>query len=247
MAHCPLERGGNSPREVSHWARPTTRSHSTWPTGGVGRSPGAARTPRASRGACIGSNGSTGCRGWTTGRCGTTSALPAGDRSHGLAEPGHGQPSNGNDPLRPVPLARRAEDLVWHRSLHALPSVRCSNEARMQPVGFNAQRVRQGVCQRGRTTRQGERTPGPRVRIPWPTTWGSATGVTWPPSSTGCFGPRPRPGSVASGSQAGGWHRSGDDRTRPGGGQAPRQRRIEDQWGRVQASKSPSTARSRSS
>ena len=31
----------------------------------------------------------------------------------------------------------------------------------MQLVGFNAQHVRQGVCQRGATKRQGERTPGP--------------------------------------------------------------------------------------
>ena len=31
----------------------------------------------------------------------------------------------------------------------------------MQLVGFNAQQVRQGICQRGATTRQGERLPGP--------------------------------------------------------------------------------------
>lgn len=31
----------------------------------------------------------------------------------------------------------------------------------MQLVGFNAQHVRQGICQRGATTRQGERLPGP--------------------------------------------------------------------------------------
>src|SRR6266850_4859913 len=31
----------------------------------------------------------------------------------------------------------------------------------MQLVGFNAQQVRQGSCQRGATTRQGERLPGP--------------------------------------------------------------------------------------
>jgi hypothetical protein len=31
----------------------------------------------------------------------------------------------------------------------------------MQLVGFNAQQVRQGVCQRGATKRQGERSPGP--------------------------------------------------------------------------------------
>src|SRR6266511_919859 len=47
------------------------------------------------------------------------------------------------------------------KSMHALPSLLFSDEALMQLVGFNAQQVRQGVCQRGRTKRQGERTPGP--------------------------------------------------------------------------------------
>jgi hypothetical protein len=36
-----------------------------------------------------------------------------------------------------------------------------SDEAVMQLVGFNAQHVRQGICQRGAAKRQGERTPGP--------------------------------------------------------------------------------------
>jgi hypothetical protein len=46
-------------------------------------------------------------------------------------------------------------------SMHALPALLCSDEALMQLVGFNAQQVRQGICQRGATTRQGERAPGP--------------------------------------------------------------------------------------
>jgi hypothetical protein len=46
-------------------------------------------------------------------------------------------------------------------SMHALPTLLFSDEALMQLVGFNAQQVRQGVCQRGATKRQGERTPGP--------------------------------------------------------------------------------------
>jgi len=45
--------------------------------------------------------------------------------------------------------------------MNALPALLCSDEALMQLVGFNAQHVRQGVCQRGAATRQGERTPGP--------------------------------------------------------------------------------------
>jgi hypothetical protein len=46
-------------------------------------------------------------------------------------------------------------------SMHALPTVLCSDEALMQLVDFNAQQARQGICQRGATTRQGERLPGP--------------------------------------------------------------------------------------
>ena len=46
-------------------------------------------------------------------------------------------------------------------SMNALPALLFSDEALMQLVGFNAQHVRQGVCQRGAAKRQGERTPGP--------------------------------------------------------------------------------------
>jgi hypothetical protein len=46
-------------------------------------------------------------------------------------------------------------------SINALPSLLFSDEALMQLVGFNAQQVRQGICQRGATKRQGERAPGP--------------------------------------------------------------------------------------
>src|SRR5215475_129747 len=46
-------------------------------------------------------------------------------------------------------------------SMNALPALLFSDEALMQLVGFNAQQVRHGVCQRGATTRQGERAPGP--------------------------------------------------------------------------------------
>jgi hypothetical protein len=47
------------------------------------------------------------------------------------------------------------------QSINALPSLLFSDEALMQLVGFNAQQVRDGVCQRGATKRQGERHPGP--------------------------------------------------------------------------------------
>jgi Transposase DDE domain len=46
-------------------------------------------------------------------------------------------------------------------SMNALPSLLFSDEALMQLVGFNAQQVRDGVCQRGATKRQAEREPGP--------------------------------------------------------------------------------------
>jgi len=38
-------------------------------------------------------------------------------------------------------------------SLHALPPLRCSDEALMRVVGFNAHQVRHGVGQRGAATR----------------------------------------------------------------------------------------------
>ena len=45
--------------------------------------------------------------------------------------------------------------------MNALPPLLCSDAARMRLVGFNAPQVRHGSCQRGATTRQGERPPGP--------------------------------------------------------------------------------------
>jgi Transposase DDE domain len=47
------------------------------------------------------------------------------------------------------------------KSMNALPPLLFSDEALMQLVGFNARHVRQGVCQRGATKRQRERTLGP--------------------------------------------------------------------------------------
>ena len=51
--------------------------------------------------------------------------------------------------------------LLGIESMNALPSLLFSDEGLMQLVGFNAQQVREGVCQRGAAKRQGERTPGP--------------------------------------------------------------------------------------
>jgi hypothetical protein len=52
--------------------------------------------------------------------------------------------------------------LFGMESIKALPSLLFSDEALMQLVGFNAQQVRQGICRRGATKRQGKRLPGPR-------------------------------------------------------------------------------------
>jgi Transposase DDE domain len=46
-------------------------------------------------------------------------------------------------------------------SMNALPALLFSDEALMRLVGFNAQQVRQGVCQRGAAKRQGPRRAGP--------------------------------------------------------------------------------------
>jgi hypothetical protein len=57
--------------------------------------------------------------------------------------------------------------LLGMERINALPRLRFSDEALMPLVGCNAQQVRQGICQRGATTRQGERLPGPIGPAPW--------------------------------------------------------------------------------
>jgi hypothetical protein len=51
--------------------------------------------------------------------------------------------------------------LLGIESLKARPTLRFGDVALMPLVGCNAQQVRDGVCQRGARTRQGERPPGP--------------------------------------------------------------------------------------
>src|SRR6266508_368495 len=46
-------------------------------------------------------------------------------------------------------------------SMHALPALLFSDAALMRLVGFNAQQVHHGVCQRGAAHRQGPRSTGP--------------------------------------------------------------------------------------
>jgi hypothetical protein len=52
------------------------------------------------------------------------------------------------------------QTLYGVESMNALPAVRCSDEALMRLVGFNAHQVRQGVCQRGAAKRRGPRMEG---------------------------------------------------------------------------------------
>jgi hypothetical protein len=51
--------------------------------------------------------------------------------------------------------------LLGIESMHALPALLFSDEALMRLVGFNAQQVRHGGCQRGAAKRPGPRTTGP--------------------------------------------------------------------------------------
>jgi hypothetical protein len=69
----------------------------------------------------------------------------------------------------PREMVPSVQDLVLYglktwfgmESMNALPVLLFSDAALMPLVGFNAQQVRHGVCQRGASTRQGARTPGP--------------------------------------------------------------------------------------
>jgi hypothetical protein len=58
-------------------------------------------------------------------------------------------------------------------SMNALPALLFSDEALMRLVGFNAQQVQQGVCQRGAVHGRGRAPRGLFARIPWPTTLSS--------------------------------------------------------------------------
>jgi hypothetical protein len=51
--------------------------------------------------------------------------------------------------------------LFGRERMNALAGLLFSDEALMRLVGFNAQQVRQCMCQRGASKRQGERSPGP--------------------------------------------------------------------------------------
>src|SRR5882724_4302206 len=122
--------------------------------------------------------------------------------------------------LRPVVqdvLRYGVKTLVGLERSHALPALLWSDEARMRLVGCNAQQVRQGVCQRGRTKRQGERTPGPMcpdtlahnmVQCHVRDLEALCNRVIRGLATAGVVGQRV--------TLQGRWHRSGDDRRRSG-------------------------------
>jgi hypothetical protein len=126
------------------------------------------------------------------------------------------------------------------KSMNALPPLLFSDEAVMQLVGVKAQQVRQGICQRGAATRQGERTPGPlspetlannivklNVRdLEW-----VFNGAIWALATAGVF--RKQVTGMADGTDLETTERS------TGCGQVTRKVHIEDKWGQRHAIEVP--------
>jgi hypothetical protein len=122
-------------------------------------------------------------------------------------------------------------------SMNARPVLLFSDEALMPLVGFHAQQVRQGGGQRGRTKRQGERTPGPLGPDTLANNRGPChvrdleawfTGGIRALAKAGVFGKRGT--GMADGPDLETTERD------QGCGQATRTRRIDEQWGWVQES-----------
>jgi hypothetical protein len=119
-------------------------------------------------------------------------------------------------------------------SMNALPALLFSDEALMQLVGFNAQQIRQGICQRGATTRQGARTPGPLcpdtlakniVKLSMRDLEAVFNGSIRALAKAGVFGAKVT--GIADGTDL-----ETTEHYR-GCGQVTRKRRIEDKWGQV--------------
>jgi Transposase DDE domain len=124
--------------------------------------------------------------------------------------------------------------LCGSESINALPAWLFSDVALMPLVGFNAQQVREGVCQRGATKRQGERLPGPigpDALAPNIVKWnlrdveGVFNGAIRALAQAGAFGAK-----VTGIADATDLETTARDR---GCGQVTRKRHIEDQRGRV--------------
>ena len=125
-------------------------------------------------------------------------------------------------------------------SIDALPRLLFSDEALMPLVGFNAQQVRQGICQRGATTRQGERAPGPicpdtlaKNLVQWNLRDLEAVfnGAIRALAKAGVLGAQVT--GLADGTDL-----ETTERSR-GGGQVTRKRRVEEKWGRAQGLPAP--------
>jgi hypothetical protein len=115
-------------------------------------------------------------------------------------------------PFIPYVLLDGLKTLYGMESINALPSLLCSDAALMPWVGFNAQQVRDGVCQRGATKRQVKREPGPMC----PDTLADNI-VKWHMRDLeGVFNGAIRAKAGVFAAQVTGrygWHRSGDHRT----------------------------------
>jgi hypothetical protein len=119
--------------------------------------------------------------------------------------------------------------------MNVLPGLLFRDGALMPLVGFNAQQVRPGVCQRGRTKRQGARSPGPIcpdtlanniVQCNLRDLEALFNGVIRALAKAGGFGKRVT--GIADGTDLETTERDA------GCGQVTRKRRIEEKWGRGQ-------------
>lgn len=84
----------------------------------------------------------------------------AGGLSRWQAWQGEGSQREMLDFFQDVMLYGR-KTLCGIEAMKALPDLLCSDEAAMRLAGFNAVQIREGVCRRGHTKRQGDKPPGP--------------------------------------------------------------------------------------
>jgi hypothetical protein len=73
-------------------------------------------------------------------------------------------------PFVPYVLLYGLKTVFGIERIKALPHLWCSDEALMPLVGFNAQQVRQGICQRGAPRGRVSGSQGRSARTPWPRT-----------------------------------------------------------------------------
>jgi hypothetical protein len=153
-----------------------------------------------------------GSTAWTKGRCWMIFSTFCRASASCLcgASPGSGSPV-GDAPFCAVCLAVWVEDVVRHREHECAAPLLFSDEAVMQLVGFNAQQVRQGICQWG-----GHQAAGRAV------SWANLPGdvgqqhregeLAGPgePVQWGDLGPGQGRGLRQAGHRDCGWHRSGD-------------------------------------